>query len=114
VLLLEELQGFVVSAVAYQRDKTLDADVGGAGGLAGGGSHFGNTECAWNSLWILFEYCFTKIKFFVVFVGVGNRTDLRALTAARAFGKVYIPGLLVNFCGKTSGFAFEAQKLGVR
>jgi hypothetical protein len=97
-----------VPAVIDQSDKALDADVGRTGGLAWGGSSFAYSECSWNSLWILFENCFTKIEFFVVFVGGRNRTDLCTLAAARAFGKVYISGLLVNFCSKTSRLAFEA------
>jgi hypothetical protein len=87
--------------------------MGRTGGLAGGGTLFGYTKCSGDSLWILFENCLAKIEFFVVLVGTGNRTDLRALAAARAFGKVYISGLLVNFSGKVSGLAFETQKLSV-
>jgi hypothetical protein len=100
-------------AVIDQSNKSLDADVGRTGGLAWGGSSFAYSECSGNSLWILFENCFTKIELFVVFVGGRNRTDLCALTTARAFAKVYISGLLVNFCSKTSRLAFDAQKLGV-
>ena len=67
-----------------------------------------------DSLRILFENCLAGIEQFVVFVGTGNRADLRALAAARAFCQVYISGVLMNFCGKVSGLAFETQKLGVR
>jgi hypothetical protein len=88
--------------------------MGRTSSLAGGGSLFGYTECAGDSLRILFKNCLAEIEFFVVLVGAGNRTDLGALTAARAFCKVYITGCLMNFCGKVSGLAFEAQKLGVR
>jgi hypothetical protein len=56
-------------AVIHQSDKSLDADVGRTSGLARGGSSFAYSECSWNSLWILLVYCFTKIEFFVVFVG---------------------------------------------
>ena len=69
---------------------------------------------SYKDVMILLENCFTKIEFFVVLVGAGNRTDLGALAAARAFRKVDIPGCLVNFCGKVSRLAFDAQKLGVR
>jgi hypothetical protein len=114
VLIFEELQGLVVPAVAHQSDKALDADMGRTGGLAGGGSLFGYAERAGYSLWILLENCLTEIEQFVVFVGAGNRADLGALAAARAFCLVYKSGCLMNFCGKVSGLAFEAQKLGVR
>jgi hypothetical protein len=88
--------------------------MGRTGGLAGGGSLFGYPEAAGNRLRILFENRLAKIEFFVVLVGVGNRTDLGALAAARAFCQVYISGRLMYFCGKTSRLAFDAQKLGVR
>jgi len=95
-------------AVIYQSNKALDADVGRTGGLTWGGSPFAYSECSGNSLWILFEYCFTKIEFFVEIVRGRNRTDLLAFAAACAFGKIYISGLLMNFCSKTSRLAFKA------
>lgn len=95
-------------AVIYQSNKALDADVGRTGGLTRRGSSFAYSECSGNSLWILFKYCFTKIELFVVFVKGRNWTDLLAFAAAGAFGKVYISGLLMNFCSKTSRLAFEA------
>ncbi len=114
VFLLEEFQGFVIPAVAHQSDKALYADMGRTGGLAGGGSPFADAECAWNSLWVLLENGFSKIEFFVVLVGAGDGADLRALAAAGAFGEVYIAGRLVNFGGKVSRLALDAQKLSVR
>jgi nicotinamidase-related amidase len=88
--------------------------MGRTGGFAGGGPLFGYAEGPGDSLRILFEYRLAEIKQFVVFVGTGNRTDLRALAAARAFGHVHISGCLVNFCGKISGLAIDAQQLGIR
>jgi hypothetical protein len=38
MLFLEKLQRFVIPAIVDQGDKTLDADMGGTGGLTGGGS----------------------------------------------------------------------------
>lgn len=114
MLLLEELQGLVVPAVAHQRDKALDADMGRTSGLAGSGTLFAYPESSGNSLRILFENCLAEVEFFVVLVGTGDRADLRALAAARAFRQVHKAGCLMNFCGKVSGLAFEAQKLGVR
>jgi hypothetical protein len=87
--------------------------MGRAGGLAGGCSLFGYAERPWYSLWILFENCLAGIEQFVVLVGAGNRTDFCALAAACAFCHVYKSGCLMNFCGKISGLAFEAQKFGV-
>lgn len=87
--------------------------MGRTGGLARGGSSFADSESSGNSLWILFENCFTKIELFVVFVGGGNRTDLGTFAAAGAFRKVYIPGFLMNFCSKTSRLTFDAQKFSV-
>lgn len=69
VLVLEELQGLVVSAVIDQGDKSLNADMGRAGCLAGGCSHFVDAETTGDGLWILFVNCFAKIEFFVVLVG---------------------------------------------
>jgi hypothetical protein len=88
--------------------------MGRTGGFARGGSSFADSESSGNSLWILFENCFSKVEFFVVLVGGRNRTDLSALAAASAFCKVNISGFLVDFCGKTSRLAFDAQKLSVR
>jgi hypothetical protein len=114
VLLLEELQGLVIATVTHQGDKALDADMGRTGGLARGGPPFGYAEGPGDSLWILLENRFTEIKQFVVFVGTGNRTDLGALAAARAFGHVHISGFLVNSGGEIAGLAFETQKFGIR
>jgi hypothetical protein len=88
--------------------------MGRTGGLAGGGPFFGYAECPRDSLRILFENCLAEIEQFVVLVGAGNRADLGALAAARAFCQVYKSGCLMNFCGKVSGLAFETKKLGVR
>jgi hypothetical protein len=55
MVLLEELQGFVVLALVDQGDVALDADVGRTGGLAGGGASFADAESAGNRLGILFE-----------------------------------------------------------
>jgi len=85
MLLLEEFQGLVVPAVIDQGDITLDADMGRTGGLAGRGSALADTETAGDSLWILFKNSPSKVNTFIVFVGKGNRTDLRAFAAACAF-----------------------------
>ena len=74
MFLFEELQGLFVSAVIYQSDKALDAYVGWTGGLAWGSSPLAYSECSGNSLWVLFEYCFTKIELFVVIVR-GKKQD---------------------------------------
>ena len=85
MLFLEKFQGLFMPAVIDQGNKTLDADMGGTGGLAGCGSVFINTVGAGDCLRIHFIDCFTKIESFVVLVRERDRTDLFALAAARAF-----------------------------
>ena len=84
-----------------------------AGGLTRRRSPLGDGKGAGNCLGILFKCGPAEVKFFVVFVGYGNRADLLALTAACAFGKIYIARSLMNFSGKTSRLAFESQKFGI-
>ena len=85
VFLFEEFEGLVIPAILDQGDITLDADMGRTGGLAGRGSALADTETAGDSLWILFKNSPSKVNTFIVFVGKGNRTDLRAFAAACAF-----------------------------
>ena len=108
MLILKKLQRLVIPAVVDQGDKALDADMGRTGGLARRGSSFAYAESTGDSLWILFENCLSKIKFFVVFVGGRNGADLRTLAAAGAFCKVYITGFFMNFCSKVPRLAFDA------
>lgn len=84
MLFLKKLQRLVMPAIVDQGDKTLNADMGRAGCLTGGGSRFINAECAGDCLRILFEDCFAKIEPFVILVRDGDRADLYALATACA------------------------------
>lgn len=109
VFLFEEFEGLVVPAFIDQRDISLDADMGWASCLAGGGAALIDTVSTGNCLRILFESGSAKVEIFIVFIGNGNRASLGALTTACALGKVYVTRSLMYFCGKISGLAFETE-----
>lgn len=114
VILLEQFQRLVISAVIDQCHETLDADMGRTGCLAGSGATFGYSESTGDSLRILFEDRLAIVKALIVFVRTGNRADLGALAATRALALVYITGGLMNLCGEIARLAFDTQYLGVR
>lgn len=68
VLVLEELERLLVTAVIDQGDEALNGDVGRAGGLTGGGTSLGDAVAAGDRLGVLLVDRFAEVEFFVVIV----------------------------------------------
>ena len=111
--LFEELQSLPVFSRIDQRNEPLNADMGRARGFAGRCAPFADGKSAGNCLSILLECGLSRGKGLVVFVRNADGADLGAFTAAGAFGKINIPGLLPNPGRKTAGVSAEIQKLGL-
>jgi len=113
MFLLEEFQGLLVPAVPDQGDIALDADMGRAGGLARRRASLADAECSGDGLGVLLENRPTQAYVFIVFVGKGNGTDLGAFSAARAFKRIDIPRIFVDFCGEIPRLAFETEYFSI-
>jgi hypothetical protein len=84
VVFAEQLQGFGVFAGIDQGDVALDADMGRAGGPAGGYAAFGDAVAAGYSLLITLEDGRARIEALVVFVGQFNGAYFGAIPTAGA------------------------------
>jgi len=109
VILLEEPERFLVFAFIDQGNVALDADMGGAGGLAGGAAPLGDGIRPGDGLGIFLVYRLARGKPLVVFVGDIDGADLGAFPAGGALVDINVAGLLADAGGKMSGFAFQPQ-----
>jgi hypothetical protein len=83
--------------------------MGRAGGLAGRGAEFADGKGPGNGLRIFFIDSLAGGKALVLFVGNLDGANLGAFAAARAFGKVHIPGFLADFCPEMPWFTLKRQ-----
>ena len=89
---LDELQGFLELSRRDQGHVPLDADVGGAGRLAGGGPQLVDRETGGNGLGKVAVHGLAGIERFVEVGGNGDGADIRAVPAPGALGQVDEPG----------------------
>jgi hypothetical protein len=111
---LEKLDGFPVFSGVDQGDKSLNADMGGAGGLAGGRPAFGDGVSAWDGLSILLVGRLAGGEVAVVGIRKADRTDLGAFTATRAFRQIDVPRLFPEFGRESARYPLEFQQFGLR
>jgi hypothetical protein len=109
VILLEQFESFKVFAFIDECNVALDADMGRAGGFAGGGTAFADGKRARNGLGVFFINGFSKRQAPVLFVRHLDGADLGAFPATGTFGKIHIPGFLADFCPEIARLPFQCQ-----
>ena len=103
----EQFQRFSVFTLFCQSNVSLNADMGGAGGLTGSRASLCDGVSTRNGLGITFVYSSPRGQGLIVFIFQFYRAYLETFPATRAFGKVYITGMLYDSCREMTFFPPE-------
>ena len=108
IFFFDQLKGFFEFPLRNEGHVPLDADMGRAFRLAGGGSFFRNGEGAGDGLGIFLKNRLSLPEALIIFIGQCNGADMGAVATGRAFCGINIAGMFSN---KDSEVAFRAIDL---
>jgi hypothetical protein len=95
-ILHDDLQRFLVFALAHHLDVSLNVEAGRAGQAAGGLVGLLDGKGTGNGLGVALVSGLAVVEPLVVFVGQGNRADFGTIPAGRALGRINKTGAFVN------------------